>query len=268
MSLRSYRSRFHIMVASLLFFAVAIQFAAALDVIYGNISGTVTTEDGSPVNGGVYIYDANGNYVGTTQIDADGWFRISGLLASDYYVKAVSSSSEYFGQIYGGESCGQTCDVTNGTPVFVAPGKTTANINLVLKKTGAISGTVTGEDGGAVSGNAYLYDANGSYLNYVSIDSDGHYLMSGLSTGSYYLAVYSNTSSYFNQIYSGKDCNHQFGGSRCDAKSGTPVSVTTGQTTASIDFVLKKTGVISGAVTKEDGGAASGYVVVYDARLC
>ena len=219
----------------------------------GGVSGTVTAGGTGASSARVSVYDASGNAVGGDVYTSNsGQYSITGLPAGTYFAKTTYVPSGYFLQIYSGMNCVTTCPgVTTGTAVTVTPGGTASGIDFVLVQSGWIRGTVTA--GGAPASGVFVqaYDASGNYVGSSGYISTGQYTITGLSTGTYYVQTTSTPSGYVNQIYQGVNC-----GTTCPAvTTGTGVSVTSGATTAGIDFVLATGGVVTGTVTAAGSGS-------------
>ena len=206
----------------------------------GSISGTVTDSvTGAGIQGAyVTAYDAgSGSWVRSTGTDSTGAYSINGLSGS---YKLDFSASGYVGQWYNGKA-----DQGSATSVTVTAPNQTAGINAVLVKGAAITGTITDSVTGAAiryaSVTAYN-QATGSWVGSGTTDETGKYSVTGLPTGSYKLSIY--CSDYVAQWYGGKD-----------QQTATIVTVTAPNTTAGINAVLLKGGVISGTVTDKVTGS-------------
>ena len=222
----------------------------------GTITGTVTrASDGTAVEDVDFnVYDADsGNYVSVTySVNSDGTYTISGLPAGAYKLEAYPFNDELLWEYYGG---GQ--DFGSATAVSVTKGGTTSGIDFSLETGGSISGTVFNEDvdpveGVWVSASDYdTFDGNGCYT-----DSDGNYTITGLETGTYRVRVSTYDTGYISEYYDNKAYS-----------DATGVSVTQGQETSGINFVLELGGTITGTVTRASDGTAVEDVDfnVYDA---
>jgi hypothetical protein len=132
-----------------------------------------------------------------------------------------------------------------GSPVAVTVDATTNNIDFALASGGLITGTVVEAitnvplSGISIS----LYDQNNGFIAGAGTDASGRYSSgSGLPAGNYYART-SNTQGYINRIHNNTNCLN------CPPNSGTPIAVTTGNTTSGIDFTLTRGGRISGTIT-------------------
>jgi len=191
----------------------------------GIISGRVTaTPSGAPLEGAMITATSDDEkYVGITQTNATGYYRISsGLGTGTYTVTAFYSIGFGFGQVTG---------------VDVIAGLETPNIDFTLavpppSPSGIISGRVTEMDGDPIQD--ALVTAQGSEgFGETRTDENGDYVISqGLGTGTY--TVFASDTGYSMQNVSG-------------------VSVTVGQVTPNINPQLPK-------IPSEQSGRISGTV--------
>ncbi len=190
-----------------------------------SISGTVKTTGGSPIQDiWVYAWDWDtGDWKGNSLTDSNGVYTIIGLEAGNYRLETIPSRT-YLSQSYSG-----MVEVTAGEP------KT--GIDFILEREGTITGTVTltGDSGASLTDveiTAFNV-ASGEFASWTSVESDGTYTLSGLSSGgykigaSYYPAVYTVAPEYYKE----KD----------NYDDATPVDVEEGETVEGINFDLKVT---------------------------
>ena len=111
---------------------------------------------------------------------------------------------------------------------------------------GLISGTVIDAGTGApLAGiNVQVYTAGGGWAGYATTNAAGAYTVATLAAGTYYVRT-SNSFPYVDELYDNLPCP----GGSCTVTAGTGVSVTTGATTANVDFGLTLGGTIAGTVT-------------------
>ncbi|MCP4655749.1 MAG: hypothetical protein GY856_10055 [bacterium] len=223
----------------------------------GVLSGLVTqTATGDPIpDVRVEIFDSTGDRKGYDYTDAAGNYSVEGLLSGTYYAATDSSlvADELFDDLPcpGGAPYG--CDPTTGTPIAVTVNATTAGIDFVLDRRGAVSGTVTeAATGDPIDGlRVEIHDANGYYVEDDYTDASGNYTVAGLAEGTYFAVA---ESYYFlDELYDDIPCP---GGSGygCDETTGTPIAVSINATTTGIDFALDRLGSISGTVTEAATG--------------
>ena len=209
----------------------------------GVITGTVTNSAGHPLaRGCVFVIGAAGNASSSTA--ADGTYSVSGLATGTYDVEFFSSSY-CFGQSlwYGGAST-----QPGATPVTVTAGTTTSGINGSFPSasvgSGAISGKVTNGSAAPVAGICVYITGVSSYglYGYTETATNGTYSVAGLEAGMYTVEFYSgcgSTKAYAAKYY--KDAPTQ--------SSATPVVVTAGATTPSVNARMALAGTIEGSVT-------------------
>lgn len=234
----------------------------------GIVSGTVTDAGtAAPLASvSVSLYNSTGAFVTAGSTNASGIYSVVGLATGTYYAKSgASSASGYLNEIYNDIPCysSATCPaVTTGTPIGVIAGATTAGIHFGLAAGGRVSGTVTDASSAApLSGvTVSIYDSSGLFMTSSSTNASGVYTTGGLPTGIYYART-SNGLGYLNEIYDNIPCDTS---SICPSvTTGTPISVTAGATTPSINFGLPTGGTIAGTVTDAATAAPLSGVSVY-----
>ncbi|MCP3958891.1 MAG: hypothetical protein GY719_13650 [bacterium] len=237
----------------------------------GAISGVVTDDaTGDPVPfSRVEIWRADGSFAISTLLDGSGGYRVDGLEAGTYFVTTDASASGYLDELYddlpclGGATVG--CDPTDGSPVAVSLGATTAGIDFALGSGGVITGSVTDATTGDPISSVLvaIYDTEGRYVDDDRPDSSGVYRLGGLISGTYFALVHPFNSNYGNEIYDDLPCIP----GACDPTTGTAIAVSLGATTSGIDFALERRGAISGTVTDAATGApvSAGRVRVWNA---
>jgi len=199
----------------------------------------------SPIAGAyVYACPAGGGSCPAALTAPDGTYLINGLGPSNYSVHASAAgyAGEYFDNTYSSDAA---------TPVSVASGVTTPNIDFALAVGGKISGTVTNALGTPIAGASVYANSDGWCCGDGSATTaaDGTYLIDTLATGSYYLQA--SAPGYPWQYYDGT----------YDWSARTTVSATSGLTTPNIDFALQQGGRISGTVTNDLGTPIAGASV-------
>jgi protocatechuate 3,4-dioxygenase beta subunit len=225
----------------------------------GSISGRVTIDSPSGVAGaGTYlsVYDANWVLVGVPTADASGNYRLGGLRPGCYYV-GLQGAVWPHSYIYYADSATRSA----AAPVTVLQDAETGNINFIVPSGGSIAGKVVRtSDGAALSGSTIrAYDMSWKAIKSVTSDSSGHYSISGLAPGSYYLDA-------SNGIYT-----PEYYGNAIKKDKAAAVLVKQGGETSGIDFELTIShtgGSISGLIANSiDGVRLSGVTVtVYDSN--
>lgn len=229
----------------------------------GSISGTVTTEQGNPLNGMsveafplYYAADLSSQIPSYSTItDAQGHYTIGGLPTGTYQVMF----SYWENGTYAPEWYSDAPFRSQSQHVIVVAGESTANIDAALAIGGTINGTVTDEASnplGDVWVDVQRYNPNTGFwesIYSVSTDNAGIYAIGGLPTGQYRIKFDPpSDSDYAAEWYDDASSYSQ----------ATDVIVTLGQTTGQIDAALAQSGNISGRVTHQaDGSPLVTYAV-------
>ena len=230
----------------------------------GQIAGLVTDSvTALPIGGvGIALRDSAGNGFsdgGEGNTAADGTYLSRGLPTGTYYVNA-STSLPYAGEWY--NNLPPWTSATSSTPVTVTLGSVTGGINFALDPGGRISGRVTSAATGLGIADiwVYVYDASNRLYGTPRSNAAGDYVTNGLPVGTYYLKIV-NAPGYIPELYDSIVCLG------CSALTGTPVSVTAGNTTPGIDFSLEPGGTISGTITSNATGLgiANVYLELFNA---
>ena len=204
----------------------------------GTISGTVRDASAAPVSNLCVNAQpqVNGGSSAFTNTDAHGQYTLVGLSTGSYSVAFASCNSPYLRQWYNGKST-----QSNADPVQVVTGQATTGIDVQVVLGGTVSGTVTDTSSAPLSQVCVSAQtqANGGSNASSSTDSQGHYTLVGLVTGSYVVSFGGCGSPYARQWYNGKT----------SASSADVVQVVTGAATTKIDAQLIIGGTISGTVT-------------------
>jgi hypothetical protein len=211
----------------------------------GSIAGTVTAEDtNDPLQYvDVTVRTASGGYVAEDSTDSTGTYEVQGLLSGDYTVEfePYFTSEDYIPEYYDDQATRGTADT-----VSVTVGSTTSNIDAALAPGGSISGTITAADTGTPLDDVFvdIYDSNGSYVAFKSVNSLGEYNVRGLTSGDYLVefSAFGDASQYIDEYYDGQ----------IDRDDADPVTVTVPNATTNINADLDLGGQISGTVTADD----------------
>jgi hypothetical protein len=160
----------------------------------GTISGAVTNRDGKPLSRICVLASLRGSS-NTVQVfgagegitGKAGTYRLRGLAPGSYAVQFM----DCLHQTYGSRWYRRSATPQSSTPVTVTPGGETTGIDGVLAPGGSIAGRVMTSAGAPVPGACtYAYDATTQSFGYSRSDRTGHYLITGLSTGSYQVTFY------------------------------------------------------------------------------
>ncbi|VAW09011.1 hypothetical protein MNBD_ACTINO02-1026, partial [hydrothermal vent metagenome] len=155
----------------------------------GSLSGTITSDGGSPLEGAavsIYGTPIPGSPVKIALTVTDGTYSMVGVAPGDYFVRI--SHPDYFAEWYN-----NVPDFTTATIVTVTAGVDSV-VNAALAPGGAISGVVTDDGGQPVVGILIdIYKAEGA-LKYQRITlADGSYDVPGMVAGTY--AIFANADS-------------------------------------------------------------------------
>ena len=183
------------------------------------LTGTVTEQDGvTPVVGATVTATDGAGAVNSTPTGADGSYTISGLEPGSVTVSASASGHE----------------LTSGLTATTALGAPTT-LDIALEQDGAISGTITAPGGGEPT--AATVDAqpvSGGSITPGTVGSGGSFTIANLVPGQYTV-------------------NAEAPGDGPAQQS--PVTVTAGPTTSSVDLALTSPpATVSGVVTDADTG--------------
>ena len=225
-------------------------------ILGGKISGHVTNTAGRSLSG--ICVEASGqtpgSAAGSTATVSNGDYSIAGLTTGNYAVDFFSGCDNKTS--YETEWYRDRFSLAAAIKVKVTDGRTTKGVGVSMHLAGSISGKVTDTGTTPLPGicvtvvNAATDGGGGSS----STVGDGSYLVSGLSTGTYFVDFTPDcgaTGNYSAQWY--KD--------RLSQRTATAVRVTAGRTSSGIDAKLPAGGVIAGKVTDPAGNALSGICI-------
>ena len=224
----------------------------------GSITGLAQADDsGAPLAGVVVkIYDGvSFALLYTTTTDASGQY--SATVTTPYSQARLFFDGGPVG--YSKEWHKSKLFFSQADRVNLQEGGVITDVNAILTKLGAISGTVTLDDDGGPAANISIVveDANGNWVGAASADNSGQFTVTGLATGAYKLAF---TGGAFSGI---RDEWYRDQYSRVTADL---VTVTAGATTA-ITAEVTSRNVITGLVTDEFSGIPIGNarIMLYNA---
>ena len=210
-------------------------------MLSGRIQGVIEGSSGNPVSG-VSVFASNeltNQTAGFGVTSGDGSFTLD----TDIQTGTYTVQAAVFGQT---SFAGYSANKTSG--IAVTAGETTSGVIVTLGTSGTISGTVKDNSNAPIS-NVSIYATPRSgfdglfFGGSATTDLQGQYsIASNLPTGEYSVSVFGATGFVFS-----------FGESE-------NTTVTAGQT-STVDFVLQRSGIISGAVTLTGGGAAPNITV-------
>jgi hypothetical protein len=210
----------------------------------GSFSGIVRDEDGKPLYDAIInAVDSSGSWIRNSYSDIQGNYVVSPLVSSKY--KACASRDGCITQWY------DKVSVPDSASLFsVTNGYDTPNINFVLSKGGSISGKIIDKLGNGISDvEVEVYDTLFNYGSYAVTDDSGHYTVTGLNTGKYYVRTYSPY--YIDQWYDGS----------ANPDKAKLVNVIIYQNTPNINFTLYMGSSISGFIKDKNSNP------IYDAEI-
>ncbi len=226
----------------------------------GQISGQVTTEDGTPLeNVAVTIYTSDGDYLASTNTNVQGGYISTGLRDGSYRVN-FNSTLTHVGEYYNNKTSSDTADL-----VAVTVGNVTSGIDAQLARGGLIRGRVMGDGCPLRSVMVRVWPIDGNRtVSAPSTSERGYYTTSAVPGGSYHVEFVPSSSglstvkAYLDEYYNGK----------ASRETADPVSVTVTEVTGNINASLTRGGSISGRVTAADTGTglANVRVRIYDAN--
>lgn len=228
----------------------------------GSITGRVTDTAGDAVSGAtVEVQELDGSDIAipgdtgasiSSSTNSSGAYSVGGLPAGTYAVYVVSPTGALLSEYYGA-----TTTVAAATPVSVALGSATPNIDVQLTPSASISGTVSASGGGPLSGvEVDLYGPSGTQLATTTTTSSGGYSFGSLAAGTYYLHF----------VQAPPYVSVWLGGSYTKTGS-TAVALATGAAKTANQALVEGT-YVTGTVTSAATGAAvsADTVSVYDAN--
>ena len=213
-------------------------------VLGGTIVGQVSVPAGmDPSDTGVRLYGSDPEFLmASEQVNADGSYALSRLEAGQYKVQFVAGNSAAADQWYNGAAT-----FAAATPVSVAFGKTTPNIDGSLVEGGSVTGKVSLSD----VGGRYpidILDNSGALIKRGYSDGTGNYRITGLLAGSYKVA--------FNRASDSSPAEAQFYDNTSESKgidAAQSVAVTALDTVPNIDANLVPGGSITGSLLDAAG---------------
>lgn len=170
-----------------------------------SISGGVYQLDGiTPVTGTirVYLYNAEDPehpaYVQYAAVEADGAYKLRGINAGTYFLRAYYYRSDYVPEWW--STAGGGFDVGGAEAIVLTEGRQLDGIHFRLHAKGRISGKVLTFDGSPIdSETIYVFVYTGesgcsaAYTGNVVVDgTDGTYQAAGLEPGTYFLQAISS----------------------------------------------------------------------------
>ncbi len=227
----------------------------------GTVTGTITDPQGNPVAGIGVILEGTAL---SASSDAAGHYAITNAEPGSYFVRVEpSADSGYLPQNYGGVPTSGLTGLPplppaprtlNYAPVVVVAGATTTPIDVQLVSAGAITGTVTDDQGRPLAGVHVDVAPPGMEIvrndwTVITTDTTGAYRIDQLVPGTWHVLF--TAPGYARQDYGAP------GG------VGRPINVGSGQTVTGIDVRMPVAGQISGIVTDTQGIPMNAFVWAY-----
>ncbi len=212
---------------------------AVIDLIWDEPAVTDVSPTSGSTLGGTTVTITGSAFTGATGITFDG-VTGTGLSVTNDGELTVVAPAHAAGAV----------DVIVTTPYGSS---TPTTFTYETPTTGTITGTVTMEGVGAVSGcGIHLLDEGGDFLLSACSDASGHYSIENLAAGTYII-----------EFYGFEWGAHEFYDDAPTRETATPVVVMAGEATTGVDAELVLGGQISGTITMEGGAPATGgYVSV------
>lgn len=212
----------------------------------GSVSGNVTAEgSGDPLTSGflrALTADLYGYYY-VDYPDANGHYSVAGLPAGSYLLRTQSFEG-FLDELHADVPCpSDSCSQVGATPVALSS-VGAVQVDFALGVGSGVSGTLTDAGTGdpLVDGMVTVYDDQGEPIESMEADADGHYVVSGLSAGTYHASALAV--GYRSEAYDDLLCPYSW----CVLEA-TPIVVGASQTVTGIDFALDRFGAIGGTVT-------------------
>ena len=169
--------------------------------VHSDINGCWTpteNQNDPPVSGvTIQLLDANGNVIGTTTTDNNGFYKFTGLMPGTYSVIETLPSGWYAGASHVGTAGGTSTSDLLLSSASLGPGVDGLYYDFCLTPPASISGYVHSDINGCwtptenqndppVSGvTIQLLDANGNVIGTTTTDNNGFYKFTGLIPGTY-----------------------------------------------------------------------------------
>lgn len=203
------------------------------------------------------VFDSGGVRVNAqAKTDPDGAFEIGALAPGVYLLRADPSPAQGFARTY----YPNTPSDSGATPIGVATGVRTSNVDFSLATGGRILGTVRrASDAMPLAGvDLDLFGSAGQFLGAytATTDASGNYRFGPLMAGTYLVRADPDAVSGLAE---------QFHNGKIDVGTADPVTVTAGADTTTIDFSLEEAGNLDGTVRTTGGAPLAGIDIdLYD----
>ena len=221
-----------------------------------SISGTVTALEGTTPLEGIHItaYQNAGFWwdaMAWATTDSDGRYTLDGLEGGTYRVGFWDLNGTYAETYFA-----DAADVDGATDIALGASQALTNIHARLAPVSSIAGTVTALDGITPLEDIYVtaYRNKGSWWDSVestSTDSNGHYTIGGLASGTYRVGFKDWEHTYLEEYHLDAP----------DVVRATDIALGAGQDREGIDARLTPASGIAGTITGPDGSPLEGIQV-------
>jgi ELWxxDGT repeat protein len=228
--------------------------------ISGHLLDAVT---GQPISGNNVYFVPTESYGVSPTWGPGGSYQVT-IVSRQTAFYLVGTASGYHTTMYPSArwECAAPCSPPAGA-ISISAG-TSTNIDILMERTGSVSGTITDADTGAPIGNIPVYFGStvsgGTSVN-ATTDATGHY-KAYLLAGQYNaLAVPYQANTYLSQVFHDRNC-----AGTCNPSTGEIINVADGVDTPGIDFHLSPTntfGTISGHVLDAETNLPMANVYVH-----
>ncbi len=199
----------------------------------GTLKNAVTNAN---VAGSVEVFDSDGIRIGS--VSGSGSYTSMGLPAGSYFARTTNQQG-LIDELWDTGPC-LGCDPTAGTPIVLpapaGPQAALTGINFALDPGGRIAGIVRDSAGIAItsSGSVNIFDEGGTIAErlFVSSTTGSYAGLRGLPSGTYFARA--DFTGYARELFEDLPC----GGMGCAETLGTPIAVTSPDTTPGINFSL------------------------------
>jgi protocatechuate 3,4-dioxygenase beta subunit len=233
--------------------------------VHSDINGCWTPQENQndpPVAGvTIQLLDINGNVVGTTTTDANGFYRFTGLEPGTYSVKETVPQGWFSGASHVGNDGGTSASDELLSDVPLAGGAVGTYYDFCLTPPASISGYVHSDINGCwtpdqnqndppVPGvTITLLDANGNIVGTATTDANGFYQFTGLDPGTYSVQETLPQGWFAGASHVGND-----GGTSASDELLSDVPLGPGANGAYYDFCLTPPATVSGYVHSDING--------------
>lgn len=235
-------------------------------MVMGSIAGRVTDEAGLPMTGmTVTLYQGTTTFYKNAQTDANGNYRVDGVVTGNYVVKFGKEDSFYIAQYYKDERAAASAqsiavvgnDVTGIDAVLALGGRISGRISLappitsefvVLRLLRYVAGDDTWKS----------LDKIEMYLSSIDSSEGQPFVFTDLPTGTYAIEAYADVG------FSGTETYREYYDNALELTQATTITVKANQETTGIAIVVgenPKLVSISGKVTNQ-AGAPLGSILV------